>query len=194
MIKRLDTRLMELAQASAVSSLKHCALVPEVGHALAAWIRATQRLPESGVLIGGLALSFYRRPRATLDVDILFLSDNDIPAAVEGFKRHRPKAFQERETHVEIETCTPASFHLPVEVARKVVETAHEYDGFKVASREGLIALKLYGALNPRRELQDLADVTAMCESATHRPDMTGWHLTPAQVALFDDCYRRSQL
>lgn len=194
MIKQVPSRLMHFATA-AVKDLKHCALVPEVGHALAAWVRSTVPSGTSGVLIGGLALSFYCRPRATTDVDILFLSDAAIPDIVSGFKRPRPKAFQERDTHVEVEACTPTRFNIPGNVVRKVFDTAQSYEGLRVASLEGMIALKLWGSESPRRELKDLADVVALCESAGPTLSaMTDWHLTPQQRQKLADCKRRAAL
>jgi hypothetical protein len=148
----------------AATNLNHVGLIPEVQHALVKWIKAT--VPgHRGILIGGLAMSFYAKPRTTDDVDMLFVHTSDIPNEVMGFKRYRPGAFREHDTHVDIELTTPASFdNLPIEVVRKVIGTAVDYDGLKVASREGMIALKLCGAQTPRRMHKDLGDVVLLLE------------------------------
>lgn len=170
---------------AAVSSLSNVALVPEVQHALAAWVRSKVGL-EKGVLIGGLAMSFYSAPRATQDVDLLFISDSSIPGEVPGFKRHRPGAFQERETHVEVEVSTAKSFHLPPSVATKVIKTAVVHDGLKVASLEALVVLKLYGSLSPKRKFKDLGDVQLLVQ---HHPevDVDDWELSDAQRAVLQE-------
>lgn len=56
------------------------AIVPEVRNALAAWVKAKG----AGILIGGLALSFYIKPRYTEDVDLLFMTDTEVPDEVPG--------------------------------------------------------------------------------------------------------------
>ena len=145
--------LRNMAYASGpVSQLSQAALVPEVAHALLQWAKV--RLSGSqapGVLIGGLALSFYTKPRETTDVDILFLSDEDIPTDIPGFKRVRKGALQENKTHVEIETCSASNINLPQSVVRKVFDTSHDHGGLRVASLEAMIVLKLWGSDTLRR-------------------------------------------
>lgn len=111
------------------------------------------------VLIGGIALSYYVKPRFTQDVDILFLSKNDIPNTVNKFKKHRPNAFQHNKTHVEIEVFTSEFISIDQHIVNTVFETSNIIDGIKVASIDGLIALKLN-----RFKLQDQADIEALIE------------------------------
>ena len=118
------------------------------------WLKYSSNI---GVLIGGLALSYYVKPRQTSDGDFLFLTVEDIPLSVTGFKRTRQSAFIHLETHVEIEVLTPIVINMTVELAKHISETAIEKDGFKIASREGLIAAKL-----GRFKLQDRADISAL--------------------------------
>jgi hypothetical protein len=172
------------------TSLKHLALVPEVQDTLEVW--GANYKPNHGVLIGGLALSFYRTPWATQDVDILLLHESDIPVAVDGFKRVRPHTFRENGTHVEVELVTPSLIDLPTAVASKVFNTAVTHDGIRVASLEGMIALKLYGSNSLRRELGDLADIVAMLERLDTFPSMSDWHLSATQLAKYEDAKRRS--
>jgi len=64
-------------------SLYESAIYPEVTQALEDWKSNYEKL--NYVLVGGLALSFYLKPRPTQD--IVFLSYDDIPNRVEGFKK-----------------------------------------------------------------------------------------------------------
>lgn len=126
-------------------------IMPEVEVALKNWIENNDG---DCVLIGGLALSYYVKPRSTTDVDILFLSYNNIPEKVDKFKKHRNLAFQHNLTHVEIETVTPESINVPIEIVEKVFDTAIISDNIKIASPSGLVALKLF-----RFNRQDQADI-----------------------------------
>jgi len=141
-------------------------LVPEVVRAVLDWKNNSGC--DDAILIGGLALAYYTKPRYTTDADFLFLSAAQIPNEVCGFKRHRKLAFEHKETGVEIEVLTPRSINMPVEVAQAINNTAVEKDGLKIASREGLIAAKLL-----RYSLQDRADIEELLK------------LGPVQMELF---------
>ena len=132
-------------------SLLESIIMPEIIYALEDWVN-NQKF--NYVLIGGLALSYYVKPRYTTDVDILFLSNDDIPSKVLNFKKHRKLAFQHNKTHVEIETVTPDSINIPINIAKSVFDTALIKDNIKIASPSGLVALKLF-----RFDLQDQADI-----------------------------------
>lgn len=178
---------------AAVASLEHVALVPEVQHALLSWLKAKTGTTTSGVLIGGLAMSFYSKPRYTEDVDLLFLKRSDIPSEVQGFRRNRPGAFEEEQTQVEIEVTSHESFSTtPASIVAKVIETAKDHGGLKVASLEGLIALKLCAAENPKRMLKDLGDVETLI-GANLSVTMKGWPLTSKQQARFKAIKNRLQ-
>lgn len=186
------TRLRNMAVfSSSVNRLKDAAIVPEVEHTLLAWVRA---LPESksGVLIGGLALSFYAKPRYTTDVDVLFLQ-GQVPASVPGFKRHRTGAFQENQTQVEVEFVTASSVGIPETVVHKVIETAHSVDGLKVCSLAGLVVLKLFGSRSTKRHFQDLADIQKLLV-AHPSLDLADWvELLPDELyARFLDLKEKS--
>jgi hypothetical protein len=189
-IKRLPSnglRDMRFARA-AVDNIEQAALLPEVGAALLAWVAA--ETPENvahGVLIGAVALSFYVKPRYTEDVDILFLHKSDIPTTIPGFKAHRKGAFQENKTHVEIEVVTGNSFSPPVPqaIVSKVFATAVMHGKIRVASAEGLVALKLYGAGNPERHFKDLGDVTSILLEHNPKLDMIGWNLGEEEIARY---------
>jgi hypothetical protein len=137
-------------------SLYESILNPEVERAMRKW---EQCVPLQGVLIGGLALAYYIKPRMTIDADFLFLSAGDIPSEVDGFKRTRPSAFMHKETHVEFEVLAPEKINMPIELAKKIIETAKKQNNVFVASREGLISSKL-----ERFKLQDRADINALLQ------------------------------
>lgn len=136
-------------------SLTESILIPEVAKAIEDWVKNVP--PNIGALIGGLALSYYTKPRSTTDGDILFLNEADIPSKVEGFKRTRPGAFLHKQTHVEIEVLTPKSINMLPEIAKKIIETSEKHGKFNIASREGLIVSKL-----GRFSMQDQADIISL--------------------------------
>lgn len=136
-------------------SLYESVFSQEVLSALTDWNRYC--IENESVLIGGLALSFYVKPRMTFDIDLLFLHKKDIPTAVNRFKRHRIGAFQHDKTHVEVEVLTPETINTEHYIVNKVFETAVDIDGFRIASPNGIIALKL-----GRFSYQDRADIFAL--------------------------------
>jgi hypothetical protein len=131
-------------------------VVPEVSMALNDWVKV---VPNTGVLIGGLALSYHVKPRSTMDVDLMFISDSAVPISVEGFKKTRNHAFMHLKTHVEIEVLTPEFLKMPTEVIQKIIDTSTNSKGLLVASKEGLIVSKLY-----RFNRQDQADIEKLKE------------------------------
>lgn len=159
-------------------------IVPEVTSALKKWIGLSD-IP--GILIGGLALSFYAKPRYTADIDVLFLSDRDIPDQIPGFKKIRSHSFQHNDTHVEVEVLSPSFLGLPEELVKKVTETAIESGGMKVASPSGLVALKLF-----RDSLKDDADIQDLL--LTGKVDLqpfTPW-LNQQQIERFENIQEKT--
>lgn len=144
--------------------------VPEVRRAYLEWVAHVK----NSVLIGGLAVGAYVRPRTTLDVDMLFLSEAAVPATVPGFKRLRAHAFEHRATGVEVEVLTPAFLQMPDALAQKIFDTARQ----GVVSAEGLIAAKLQ-----RASAQDRVDVESVLR-AYPGATLEGWPLTGAQQQL----------
>lgn len=149
--------------------------IPEVEQALNDWNKNFQG---PCILIGGAATGYYSRPRATTDIDILFLSKNDIPAQVNGFKRIRPGAFQHNRTHVEIEVIAPDTINISSNLVNKVFETSVESNGVRIASPSGLVALKLQ-----RMARYDEGDIWGLIE--TGKVDLTGWPLTQQQQEVY---------
>lgn len=105
-------------------------------------------------IIGGLALSYYVKPRMTTDIDILFLDISDIPNELTNFKKHRKSAFQHNKTHVEVETLSPGFIDIPTDVAKKIIDESIHVDNFNIASPSGLVVSKLF-----RFSRQDQADI-----------------------------------
>jgi hypothetical protein len=156
-------------------TLSESIAIPEVLQALEDWKRETNQI---GVLIGGCAVSYYARPRGTTDVDFLFLTSNEIPSKVKGFKRTQLGAFQHNKTHVEIEVVTPSSINLDLNLAKLVIDTAILIDGLYIASPTGLVALKLQ-----RMKRYDEGDIAALIE--TGKVDLANWPISPEQYKIF---------
>lgn len=157
-------------------SLFESVLPNEVLAALKDW---SKEMP-APVLIGGIALSFYAKPRYTEDLDYLFLSEGDLPKEVDGFDRIRDHAFRHKKTHVEIELLTPEFLNISAALVKRVYGTAIQSNGVNIASAAGLITLKLQ-----RAEIQDQADVVALIKATGVGVD--GWEefLTDEQIELF---------
>jgi len=113
----------------------------EVDAAFEDWINNTY--DKNQVLIGGMALVNYDIDRSTQDVDFLFLSSDEIPEQVNGFKKYRGNAFQHNKTHVEIEVLTNKSINLDPTIVDLIFKTAYQKEKFKIASPSGLVAIKL---------------------------------------------------
>lgn len=123
-------------------------VAPEVRAALAAW--AETKVP--GVLIGGLALSYWSVPRHTQDID--FLVDTAPLPPLDGFKRIRPHAWLHVSTGVEVEVLDPHFINLDPSFLGLIDKHAVTREGVRIASPEGLVALKL-----KRFSRQDQADI-----------------------------------
>lgn len=141
-----------------------------------------------GVLIGGLAVSLHLKPRATTDLDFLFNSDNDIPVSISGFKRIRKHEFQHNDTHVEVKVVSPEFLnnYIPVNIAKKIIETSVVIDGIRVASKSGLIAAKL-GRLN----FKDKDDIINLIKSGDI--DMSPFPLSDEKINEFNELVELSK-
>lgn len=165
-ITAAHNRLRNLEVANHVNdgtrTLAQSVLVPEVLSALKDWASATSTRLQV-LLIGGLAVSHYVRPRATMDIDMLFLSASQVPHEVPGFKRVREHAFRHNTTHVEVEVLDTGFLKLPKNLFLALwQEVSKDESGFYIPSPTGLIALKLF-----RFSRQDQADIEALVNFAT---------------------------
>lgn len=158
-------------------SLFESILVPEVSKAFKDWKKETNS--EKYVLIGGIVLSYYTKPRTTTDVDTLFLSVNDIPIEVSNFKRSCPGAFLHKETHVEIEVLTPNSINISSELANQIYNNANIRDEIRIASPSGLVASKL-----KRFKLQDQADIEALLQS--EKINLSNYSLSSTELSNYE--------
>jgi hypothetical protein len=99
---------------------------------------------ENYIIIGGIiALSYYIKPRYTEDIDLAFLSYDDIPSNVFKFRRNREHSFEHIKTGVEIELLTPEHLNRSYSFFETIFKNSKKSDGIKIASPESLIALKL---------------------------------------------------
>lgn len=163
--------LTEMQQAnSGMRTLLNSILVPEVREAVEDWLKNEGI---DAVLIGGVAFSFYAKPRYTEDFDLLFLSDSDVPTEVRKFRAHRKGAFEHKPTGVEVEVISPESINISPELARAVYDSAYMSDGIRVASPSGIVAMKL-GRFN----LRDQADIVELADS--QNIDLSGFPI-PAE-------------
>lgn len=153
-------------------------LIPEVERAFRDWVARSKNMKY--VLIGGVALSYYVKPRTTTDVDTLFPIETDIPVSVLGFKRHRPGALQHDKTHVEVEILSPGQINMPVEIAKAIYDNALIKGGVRIASPSGLVVSKL-----SRFSFQDQADIAALIH--IDDIDLTSYHVPEQWQARFDN-------
>lgn len=153
-------------------------VVPEITAAIRDWIGSAD-VP--GVLIGGLAVSFYARPRSTMNVEVLYVTDEQIPDSIPGFKRIRSHTFQHNETHVEVEVLSSNFLGVSKGLVQEVVKNAVESNGMKIASNSGLVALKLH-----RGGLTDQADIEQLILSGDINLNPYQQWLTDYQVDMFN--------
>lgn len=156
-------------------SLLQSVILPEVGDALAAWISSTAG--NTGILIGGLAVSYHVKPFVTDDVDLLFLTGDAIPTVVPGFTHDGGQAFRHDIYHVTIDTFSVSSFggRISDALAKKIVSTAIEDSGMRIVSREGLIAMKLC-----RSSMRDSAEIVELL-SAYPDTSLAEWPIDSEQ-------------
>lgn len=117
---------------------------PEVDNAFNDWVSSTNDIKQ--VLIGGIAFIQYKKDndfRQTTDVDFLFLSKNDIPEKVDGFKRLSDGMFQHNKTHVIVDTVDFKKIQISEKLAKVIFDTAYDKDNYMIASPSAIIALKL---------------------------------------------------
>jgi hypothetical protein len=133
-------------------------------------------------------MSFYRKPRTTEDVDLLFLSESNAPTEVLNFKHNSPHVFEDKKYGVEVEIFTPTLIGVPESLVKKVIDTAVEREGILVASLEGMLALKLTSAADSHsRRRKDEADAFDL---VSFKPDvdMSDWDLSEGALRILAEC------
>lgn len=178
-MKELIERMYENNDENLSRPLLESIVAPEVTAALRDWIGSAE-IP--GTLIGGLALSFYVRPRQTMDVDVVYATEDNIPDQIPGFKKVRPHTFQHNKTHVEVEVLSPEFLNVPPQIISRVVATAVKSSGMWIASKAGLVAMKLQ-----RGNRQDQADIEQLIQSGGVDLTMFQEWLTPEQMKLYNE-------
>lgn len=163
-------------------SLLESMAIPEIEQVLRDWINSEHS--GKGVLIGGCAVSYYGRPRATTDVNVMYAHSTDIPTAVPKFKRTRVGSFQHNDTHAEVEVISPQTINISTELAQKVYDTAISIDNYRVASPSGIVALKLQRLRN-----NDIGDIVAMIN--TSKVDLDGWPLSTQNLNDYNEISTR---
>ena len=141
------------------------------------------------VLIGALALSYYIRPRYTEDMDLIFLSPNDIPTHVNKFRKNRPHSFEHIQTNVEIEVLYSEFLKIPQEQVEKIFETAIVSDGIKVASPVGIIALKL-NRLSASDE-SDIINISKYCIENSIEINLKDFFVTDENIEKYNNLSTR---
>ena len=160
-------------------SLNESIVYPEVAETLEDW-KANSNTQDSCVLVGGLALSYYLKPRPTEDVDLIFLSSDDIPESVYGFTRPREHAFRHIKTHVEVEVLDPYFLKKDQDFFEQVFKESIISDGIRVASPRSLIALKL-----KRFSIIDRGDISNLlnyCRSNNIDLDFSSYNLSDVEL------------
>lgn len=137
-------------------NLKESILVPEVDAAFKEWVKNAKG---DWMLIGGLVVGYYTKPRTTSDIDVIYDSSNSIPESVSGFKRTRSLAFQHNNTHVEVEVLCPENINLDRHLYDQIYDTSIVVDGIRIPSAAGLICLKL-----SRCKVRDVGDIESILE------------------------------
>lgn len=158
-------------------------VVPEIEKALKDWKNNTN---SKYVIIGGIAVSFWTRPRTTMDIDILFKNDAAIPKSVELFKRHRKHSFESKKYGVEIEILSPEFLKIPNGIWESLWDTSRIKEGFRIASPSGLVALKAFrihanktNISKNEKASQDIADIISL--NSRHDIDLSQFPL-PKEV------------
>lgn len=121
------------------------------------------------ILVGGLAVDYWCRSRKTDDIDIFFLTQARLPRKIwygsTNFKpfssssEDHPARLYHKTTGIEIDLITPKEVGLPSRYASYIYKTAISDNGFKIASPEGIILMKLI-SWRPK----DQVDVTMLLE------------------------------
>jgi hypothetical protein len=144
------------------------------------------------VLIGGLCLSYYLRPRYTEDVDLLFLTEDDLPGTVYKFKRIRPHSFEHIRTGVEVEMVTPELVGQNPDLFKKVYERSVISDGIRIASPVCLIALKLGRFI--QRDRDDISALYSYCKDNDISVDLSDYGLPQESLDKFNTLIREEDV
>lgn len=164
-------------------SLNESIVYPEVEKALNDWKKFSNN--DNYVLIGGLAYSFYLKPRATQDIDLIFISFDDIPEMVNNFKRIRKHGFIHLETQVEVETLDAEFLGKDKDFFKTIFKNSIESDGIKIASPVSLIALKV-GRYSPM-DKSDIIELIKYCKDNSIELDFSEYKLSELEQKRIEE-------
>lgn len=136
------------------------------------------------VLIGGVCLSFYLKPRYTEDIDLMFLTEEDIPKNVYKFRKNRPHSFEHIKTGVEVEMVTPELINGNTSLFKSVFDNSIISDGIRIASPESLIALKL-GRFSDTDKM-DIKNLYDYCIENNIEIDLSKYELSQKELKNFE--------
>lgn len=136
------------------------------------------------VLIGGYALKYYLKPRYTEDIDLIFLSFDEIPEKVNKFRRNRSHSFEHIKYGVEIELLTPEYINVDKTVFEEIFKNSKMSDGINIASPESLIALKLY-RFN-ESDKNDIINLYKYCVENQIEIDLTPYGISDDRLEEFE--------
>jgi hypothetical protein len=139
---------------------------------------------ENYVIIGGIALSYYIKPRYTEDIDLAFLSYDDIPTNIFKFRRNREQSFEHIKTGVEIELLTPEHLNRSYSFFETIFKNSKKSDGIKIASPESLIALKLRRFNNT--DQNDIVELHKYCLENSLEIDLKKYNLSDIEYDNYD--------
>jgi predicted nucleotidyltransferase len=137
------------------------------------------------VIIGGIALSYYIKPRYTEDIDLVFLSYDHIPNNVFKFRRNREHSFEHIKTGVEVELLTPKHLDRNDRFFEVIFQNSKESDGIKIASPESLIALKLRRFNNTDRN--DIKELYKYCIENNIQIELEKYELSELELKNYSD-------
>ncbi len=157
----------------------------EVDNAFKDWVNRTSNVNQ--VLIGGMAIVNCDIERTTADIDFLFLSFDEIPKEVQGFKKHRGNAFQHNKTHVEVEVLAPEKISIEPEFAELIFKTAHDKGKFKIASPSGIAALKL-----SRFSKRDKDDIISLIQNYEVDISIYKPYLSEDEISNYEICLKQA--
>ena len=149
-----------------------------VEETLREWVK--NAVDSSYIIIGGMAVGYYTRPRMTQDIDVLYKHENQIPTSVSGFKKNRPHSFENKKTGVEVEMLSTEFIGQNQDLINKVFDTARIIDGVTLPSPEGLVALKI-----KRHSLQDIADIDSIAK--IHELNFKDWPLDEKDLHIVEN-------
>ena len=163
-------------------SLFESSIHPDVVTALEDW--KDNYNGDNYVLVGGLAYSYHVKPRATDDIDLIFLSFGDVPDNVPGFKYIRKHSFLHIKTHVEVEVLDPEFLNSTRKRFEKIFSEAIISDGVKIASARSLIVMKLKRFSN--QDQADIQELIKYCVENTIDLNFDGYELTKEEKINFE--------